>query len=296
MIVVKLISGLGNQLFQYTIGRQLSIKHNVPLKLDTSFFSGQSLRSYKLDNYNIKAQIASSEDVDKLLYWEKRSGFISKVYKKAERIIPKNKRPYFKEMEWWVYDPALLTVSSNVYLDGYWQNHKYFENINRKIFDELTLIEEDAAVSAIEKNIVGNHSSVSIHIRRGDYITNTEAFNLMGVLPLSYYLKAIDLINSKLNNPSYYIFSDDLNWAKDNLKINRSVTYIDLEAGSKYDYVELDLMSKCYHNIIANSTFSWWGAFLNRNPEKIVVSPTNWVIRPEINARIQLQFPSWIKM
>jgi len=295
MIITRLVSGLGNQLFQYSIGKHLAMKHGVPLKLDTSFFNGQSLRNYKLDNYNIKAQIASSEDVNKLLYWEKRSGFISKVYKKAERIIPRNKRPYFKEMDWWVYDPALLTVSSHVYLDGYWQNYKYFENINPKIFDELTLIEEDAAVSAIEKNIVGNHSSVSIHIRRGDYITNTEAFNLMGVLPLSYYIEAIDLMNSKINNPHYFIFSDDLSWARENVKITAPVTFVDFKDNSK-DTVELNLMSKCYHNIIANSSFSWWGAFLNTNPGKIVIAPANWVVDKEKNKKIQLQFPSWIKL
>lgn len=292
MIVSRLVSGLGNQLFQYAIGRQLSLHHRVPLKLDTGFFETQTLRSFALDNYNIQAKIASKKEVDDMLYWQNNPGLIAKFYRKVQRMLPRAKQHYFKELEWWSYDPDLLKVSSKVYLDGYWQHYKYYLNISPGILNEITLKKNVEGAVSMEKNIMQDHSSVSIHIRRGDYITDT----LMGMLKLEYYKDAVDYMNAKLNNPSYYIFSDDLNWAKDNLKINRSVTYIDLEAGSKYDYVELDLMSKCYHNIIANSSFSWWGAFLNRNPDKIVIAPRNWVVRPEINARIQLQFPSWIKM
>jgi hypothetical protein len=295
MIVVKLISGLGNQLFQYAVGRQLALRHNVPLKFDVSFFKNQKLRSFKLDNYNINAQIASVEEISKLLYWENTSGFVSKMYKKAERIIPRNKRPYFKELEWWRYDPELFNVSSRVYLDGYWQHYKYFEDVQPGIFDELTLKKHDGGEEVLLENIMNNSSSVSIHIRRGDYLTDPDAYNLMGVMPLSFYLKAIDFMNSKLGNPSYFVFSDDILWAKENLKIKSPVTFVDLGENSK-DFVELNMMSKCHHNIIANSSFSWWGAFLNQNPGKIVIAPSNWVARPEINAGIHLQFPSWIKM
>jgi hypothetical protein len=154
------------------------------------------------------------------------------------------------------------------------------------------LKEPAANVQVIEKEIVGHHSSVSVHIRRGDYLKDT----LMNVLPMEYYAAAFDHIHSKINDPCFYIFSDDLNWVKDNLKMNYPVKYIDFESSSNADFLELHLMSKCRHNIIANSSFSWWGAFLNRNPEKIVISPKDWVVQPEINARIQLQFPSWLRL
>ena len=295
MIFVRLISGLGNQLFQYTVGRQLSIKHDVPLKLDTGFFKTQTLRSYALEHYNINASIASNDEIDAFLFWQRDHGLPAKIYRKVERKLPRTKQRYFKELEWWPSAPDLLNVSSNVYLDGYWQHYKYFQNICPEIFNELTVKETPSGAAVFGKNIIENHSSVSIHIRRGDYINDSDALNLMGVLPLAYYYNAVDLMNTKLVNPVYYIFSDELDWVKDNLQINAEVVYVDMGDDCK-DCIELELMSKCSHNIIANSSFSWWAAYLNSNPNKIVISPAKWVIREDVNARIKLQFPSWIKL
>ncbi len=137
--------------------------------------------------------------------------------------------------------------------------------------------------------------SVSIHLRRGDYVSDPWAFHTMGPLPVKYYYKAIDYMSKKLSDPCFYIFSDDLDWVKDNIKIEAPVSFVEIANGTK-DYLELDIMSKCSHNIIANSSFSWWGAFLNQNPDKIVIAPAQWVIADEINKRIELQLPSWIKM
>ena len=295
MIITRLVSGLGNQLFQYAIGKHLSIRHGVPLKLDTSFFETQTLRRFKLDNYNIVAQIASPEEINHFLFWQKDHGLPAKFYRKIQKMFPRNKRRYIKESEWWIYDPDVLNASSNVYLDGYWQHYKYFLNVYPEIFTEITLKEGADGAQVLKERILENSSSVSIHIRRGDYITDPDAYNLMGTLPLEYYASAMDFINTKLSNPFYYIFSDDLNCAKDNLNIKAPSTFVDLEGGLK-DYIELDLMSKCHHNIIANSSFSWWGAFLNRNPGKIVISPATWAIDKKRNEGIHLQFPSWIKI
>lgn len=292
MIITRLVSGLGNQLFQYAIGRHLSIKHNVPLKLDIGFFETQTLRSFVLDSFHIKAQVASKEEIDKVLYWAKGSAWIAKIYRKVPNANLIKGYRYYKEHEWWQYDPNVLNASSKVYLDGYWQHHKYYMNMFPEIFDELRVRMPSTDEGLFKKAIVENASSVSIHIRRGDYVTD----NLMGTLPIEYYTKAIVCMNEKISKASYYIFSDDLNWAKENLKLNNSATFIDLQGNSKNDVMELDLMSKCSHNIIANSSFSWWGAFLNKNPKKIVISPAKWVIRPEVNARIHLQFPAWIKI
>jgi hypothetical protein len=130
---------------------------------------------------------------------------------------------------------------------------------------------------------------VSVHVRRGDYVSDKNANSLMGVLPVNYYLSAIRHMRENVKDAYFYFFSDDLDWVKDNVQTDANCEFV--EAGT--DYIELDLMSQCRHNVIANSSFSWWGAFLNQNPEKIVVAPRQWVIPPAINNQVNIQFPSW---
>lgn len=117
----------------------------------------------------------------------------------------------------------------------------------------------------------------------------------MGVLPLGYYTQAINLLKEKIISPTFYVFSDDLTWANEYLRGDYTMHLVDIANGEQ-EQVELDLMSKCHHNIIANSSFSWWGAFLNRNPDKIVIAPQRWVVPDDINAKINIQFPSWLKL
>jgi len=294
MIISNLVSGLGNQLFQYTIGRQLSIKHDVPLKLDISFFQDadnpyaydQLTRSFKLNHYNINATIATKNEIESFKRNFTKNTFYTKLYRQAIKLIPRNKRRYFKEKEWWVYDSDLFDATSNVYLDGYWQDYKYFQDIPAKVLEELTL--KEAYQTLYKKEIEENEVSVSIHIRRGDYVAD----GLFAVQPIEYYKSAINIIKEKVINPTFYIFSDDLNWAKDNLNFNAATTYIEGQS----DYIDLDLMSKCRHNIIANSSFSWWAAMLNKNVDKTVIAPSKWVLQEDINKRIELAFPNWIKV
>lgn len=296
MIIVKLISGLGNQLFQYAVGRQLSITRNVPLKLDVSFFKSQKLRNYKLDQYNIQAEIATEQEIAHFLNVYDSKSIFARIYRRSERLLPKNRWRLYKQANWWTYEPDVLKVSSNVYLDGYWQHYKYFERFPSLIYNELTVKEPfNNSFSTLAKTINNHRSSVSIHIRHGDYISDSNANNLMGVLPLEYYYRAIQAIREQVNNPVFFIFSDNLGWVRDNLVISEQVVYVEAEGGEK-DYLELQLMSKCHHNIIANSTFSWWGAFLNQAPDKIVIAPGRWVVPQELNKNVKLLFPSWISL
>jgi hypothetical protein len=296
MIFVKLISGLGNQLFQYVLARQLSIQNSTSLKLDTSFYDTQNIRSYKLDNYNINAAVATEKELDDLIGVYNRSTIFAKFYKKMQSCLPKHYRRFYSEGEWWVYEPEVLKVFGKVYLDGYWQHYKYFEKVDPLIFDELTLkgdFSEDALRFIYE--IENTPVSVSLHIRRGDYITDAQANNLMGVLPIDYYLKAIEIIKDQCENITVFVFSDDLNWAESNLKLDVPTKFVDIDGGAKED-VELDLMRRCNHNIIANSSFSWWGGFLNRNSNKIVIAPKQWVRPLDVNEKINIQLPRWIKV
>jgi hypothetical protein len=297
MIYIKLISGLGNQLFQYAIGRQIAIERNVELKLDLSFFENQSLRSFRLDYFNIEAEIASISEVKNFLNMDKANSLSSYLRRKTERYLPKYRRKYFKEDEWWVYEPDIFKVSKNTYIDGYWQHYKYYTKLPNQILREITLKNEckDSDLCHLIDSISNSSSSVSIHVRRGDYITDIDANNLMGVLPITYYNDAIRYIKNKVNHPCFYIFSDDLDWVKKNMRIDAPTVLVDIEDGNK-DYIELDVMSRCKHNIIANSSFSWWGAFLNKHPAKIVIAPSKWVVPKAANDKINLQLPNWVTL
>lgn len=289
MIIVKLVSGLGNQMFQYVFGRQLAIANNVPLKLDTSFYDNQNLRDYKLGYYKIASQIAGKADIDHVL---KTHHPVAKI----QRYFSGYNKYYYQQKTPWSFDSHLTDKKkSGIYLDGYWQNRRYYTNINNSLLNEVTLAEAEVSEYGSYPIIQQDEQSVSIHIRRGDYITDSEANKLMGVLPLAYYHQAVAYIRKHVSDPRFYVFSDDLNWAADNLKLEAPVMLMDVANGEK-DYIELHMMSKCRHNIIANSTFSWWAAFTNRNPGKIVIGPKNWVTVPGINAEIDLLFPEWIKI
>ncbi len=295
IVISKLAGGLGNQLFQYTVGRQLSLQKNVALVLDTSFYESQEVRSFKLQHFNIQAETTSSLKDSHFIKLCTGTNLSSKFYQTTQKFLPKRIRTFYKESKLWGYESTLYKTSPPIYLKGFWQHYKYYEQLHPQIITELTPRENpDEETKAIFNSLSKDEFSVSVHIRRGDYITNPEA-KFMGVLPLDYYLKGIRIIQEKIKDPAFYFFSDDLQWVKDNLKIDARSNYMDIGQGKK-DYLELYLMSKCRHNIIANSTFSWWSAFLNQHPNKIVVSPHQWVSDPEKNKGIQIQFPDWIKL
>ncbi|GAB3530133.1 alpha-1,2-fucosyltransferase [Pontibacter brevis] len=296
MVVVTLAGGLGNQLFQYVMGKQLANKNKTTLKLYISNLGKEDGRSYKLHHFNIEEVLATESEVDKLIGEYYSSSLYAKLYRKIDQRRPKYKRKYFIESEYWRYEPDLMMISSSVLLEGFWQHYKYYENLDTGIQQELTL-KKTAATSFISslKAIRENDASVSMHIRRGDYVNDPNNLAFYGVMPITYYERAMGYMNSIVKDPHYFVFSDDLDWAKDNLKMDAPMTFVDIEGGTK-DYLELDAMSQCRHNIIANSTFSWWGAFLNKNPEKVVIAPESWVVDPEMNKNIQIQLPSWVKM
>jgi hypothetical protein len=297
MIIVRLLGGLGNQLFQYTIGRTLSLKKNVPLFVETSAYDHYDPRGYKLFHYKVKATIATENEVKKISNIYESNKLYARLYRGVEKkLLPKYKWLYYQEDEYYKYEPQLMKTSVPVMLEGFWQNYKYYEFIYPEILEELTLKDEYKADynTGLFSEIKQNSGSISIHIRRGDYVSVPGNLNWFGVMPICYYNKAIEYINSKIQSPVYYIFSDDLNWAKSNLNIKGSTVFVDLGEGK--DYLELDAMSKCRHNIIANSSFSWWAAFLNKNPDKIVIAPAQWLAGKEVNKHVEIQFPGWIKM
>lgn len=280
MIVVRLMGGLGNQLFQYAAGRALSHKRNVPLKLDTTFFSNDlkenvTQRSFELDLFNVKGQVATQQELDLFI----QRSFFKKVLK---RLVPSmfSKYLYAEEKKQNTISD-FLNYPENTYLDGYWQSEKYFKEIRKIILEEFVLKKAipSACLPVIDQ--IKNSNSVSLHVRRGDYISNPVISPNYCVVPLDYYYKAIETIKKQNPDIALFIFSDDIPWVKENLKVSDKSVYVDFNTGEN-NVFDMYLMSLCKHNIIANSSFSWWGAWLNQNPDKIVIAPKDWFAKKEL--------------
>jgi len=268
MVIIKLIGGIGNQMFQYAMARAVAERNKAELGIDICWFdrykNNLAPREYALDDFNISGKLL-------------KTGIFYRILSKLsflENIRPPQRMYYIKEKQIFHFDPEVFKISGNVYLDGYWQTEKYFKDIEEIIRKEFTLKNPfNKIVSGIAEKI-SETNSVSLHIRRGDYVEDKITNQLHGVCSLDYYLKAINRILEKVSKPSFFIFSDDIEWAKNNLKLNYPIIFV--SNNSIKDGEELLLMSKCKYNIIANSSFSWWGAWLNQNPQKIVIAPKQW--------------------
>lgn len=271
MIIVKLIGGLGNQLFQYALGRHLSIINQTELKLDIMGFNTYKLHSYSLENFNILENFATRKEIEK--YVLSSNEFFNKLSFRIKHIIKPQKKIIGEQSLH--FNPEILKIGDNNYLDGYWQSEKYFMEIAPVIRKEFTvktqLTEKNEEIA---KRIIKTNS-ISLHIRRGDYISDRATSKVYNCCDINYYSDAINIIKERVKNPHFFIFSDDHNWPKKNISLNFPITYITHNEADK-NYEDLRLMSMCKHHIIANSTFSWWGAWLNSSPEKMVISPKKW--------------------
>ena len=266
MIISHINGGLGNQMFQYAAGKTLAELNNTFLKLDVSIFDEYRLRTFDLLNFETDILFATKQEINSLLpahNFEKAFQYLS----------PLKKRSYYRERSF-SFDEKVLKVGRNVYLKGYFQSEKYFspiKDIIRKDFTfKNTIIKHLEEFSSNLKTV----NSVSIHVRRGDFSQDPQIAEYHGTLDKNYYNTTIDLMRSRIANPVFYFFSDDINWVKKNLSLPGAV-YIS-DNITKNHFEDLYLMSQCRHNIIANSSFSWWGAWLNNNPDKIIIAPKKW--------------------
>jgi hypothetical protein len=275
MIIANISGGLGNQLFQYAAAKALALHHNVELKLDISHFEEKSLRKFELDNFNCQPSIATAEE---LLPFRKKSI----IYRAAQKLLPPHKRKPFKQPGFEYY-PRFLEAPSNTYLKGNWQSEKYFMNIQDVLRSEFVVSPKLVAHLKNKSIEMENEHSVSVHIRRGDYL-NPSTLKYHGVLPVEYYKNAIAKIQSSGKDYKFYFFSDDIEWTKNNLVYDFPHEHIS-NVITKNHFEDFYLMSSCRNNIIANSSFSWWCARLNPNPEKIVVAPKKWFNEARANTK-----------
>ncbi len=293
MITINLRGGLGNQLFQYAFGRSVTerlskkLGHAVELGLDANEYDDpqyavlNTARKFALDNFDIKARVISAEE----------SKRFNSIPVKVWRRITRKLELMTNRGNSWIFNPVHLNCHDGSYHVGYWQSEKYFADVGDQIRKDVSLkVSPGPEASKYEGLITRAPISLSLHIRRTDYVTDPTFNN--ATCDLDYYSRAFAEITRLLNadnsaspvNPQNicaFIFSDNIEWARANLKLPCQMIFVS-QPGIK-DFEELMLMSKCNHHIIANSTFSWWGAWLDPSPKKIVIAPTFWA-NPNIPA------------
>ncbi|MGH7156964.1 MAG: alpha-1,2-fucosyltransferase [Candidatus Saccharimonadales bacterium] len=260
MVITRLYGGLGNQMFQYAVGLVLADRLSTRLYMDLSWFeaikgnANVAQRVYELDVFDI---------------YPKQLGLLDKISIKLNSPIS------FKE-QGLGYQKSFRNLRGNIILDGYWQSYKYLDRKRELVLEAFSFPEKISQKNLKIFSSIQKAESVSIHIRRGDYVQMKHTNIYHGVIPLSYYSQAIAYFESLLNGPVFYIFSDDPKWCRTNLKLRSPAVFVDNNRGQRSGVEDLRLMSACKHNIIANSSFSWWAAWLNSNPQKIVCSPKDW--------------------
>ncbi|MBE4618683.1 alpha-1,2-fucosyltransferase [Vibrio navarrensis] len=281
MKIVKVVGGLGSQMFAYALYLSLKEKYdkNEKIYLDTSSFDEfQQHNGYELENiFNFKTE--SSDFVKNLI--TKKTLLHKFIYRHFFKKIDASKKNYN-------FDKSVFTNSSAIYYQC-WTSWKYFESCEKTIKNSFKFPKIDELENIEIANIINSTNSVSIHVRRGDYL-NSPA--LKGLAPEWYYNDAISHINQNVENPNYFVFSDDISWCKENLQLENA-KYIDWNKNHK-SYRDIQLMSMCKHNIIPNSSFSWWGAYLNNNNSKIVITPERWG-NIDAGAEIKdMNHPQWV--
>jgi hypothetical protein len=290
---VSIYGGLGNQMFQYALCASLNKKGKKTRILFSNFFYYNHHNGFNLCRaFKIKLPFP----LNLLNFLLLNCGFIYKnrfAVSLLRRLIKQYQRTHYiiyKEKKEFVYDAEVFNQESKLFV-GIWQGEEYFKDINDYLLHEFSFrIPKDRKNRELIESIK-NSNSVSIHIRRGDYL-NSEWEKILGVIKgTNYYINSISYINKRIENPHFFIFSDDIQWAKDNLELTRC-TYVDHNKGAD-SYIDMYLTSLCKHNIIANSTFSWWGAWLNQNQGKIVIMPERWTNQDSCTGL----FPSqWVKL
>lgn len=289
MIITRLTGGLGNQMFQYAFGLRLAEKHGTELKLDITFYSDPRFndppRTFDLGIFNITATLATDEEI----------GELSRRVKNdlAERVLSRVlgvKKSHVREPHYHFSEEA-FNSPDDVYLNGYWQSTKYFQDIYAKLRQEFSFKDPPCEKAKPILERIEGTESVCVHVRRGDFLTNP----LNGIHGTEYYDKGSEIIQKAKTGAAFFVFSDDIPWCKQNLHFNGETTYVDDDFEPFKFRDDLRLMSRCKNFVIANSSFSWWAAWLSESPDKVVVAPPSWAADPTID-KSEMYLPGWIRV
>ncbi|MES2224751.1 MAG: alpha-1,2-fucosyltransferase [Patescibacteria group bacterium] len=297
MIITRLSGGMGNQMFQYAIGRKLSLKYKVPLKLDTTFLLQRIsfpallrphfvFRNYDLDVYNIKADIAANVDMK----WWQRPILSGKVMLFIDAVL--RKIPFLKGWETsYQFESHILDIGPDAYLAGFWQSYKYFDDIKDTLKEDFAIIAPLPADTNELMEEINAIKSVALHVRRLDMAEKS----MHGAVDVAYYEKAVRYISEHDSIDRLYVFSDDIEWCKKNLVFSQPITYVEHMHSGKKGEGHIALMSNCRHIVIPNSTFSWWAAWLGNKEGRMVIAPSQWFQGTSLNT-IDLIPSTWIRL
>lgn len=291
MITISLSGGLGNQMFQYAAAKALATRLNTTLVIDLYTLEKKTQatkRYFELDIFDIQA--------------EKRNTTKGKVLNKIFPFVQRHRKffslfGFFTDTAAILYQPSFESLKGNITMMGNFQNEQYFKNIKDSIRQDFKFNKPLKGKNVELAKKLENVNSISIHIRRGDYITNKGAATNFVTCDKSYYDNAINYILKAVSNPEFFIFSEDFEWIKENLNFeNHPVTFVDWNK-ERDSHIDMQLMSLCKHNIIANSSFSWWSAWLNVNANKMVIAPSKWFQDETKNILLDKFYPEgWIKI
>lgn len=291
MKIVKIKGGLGNQLFQYSFAYLLKTITSEDVKIDMSSFLGSledPIRKPRLLKMGVSIPIADENEINSLCTFRHSGNILTFKYRALIAIESVVNKRYYREKNRAYIEPKSVVKRS--YFDGYWQSWKYVDQVWNTVRTELVPNYEIHDTTRLMIERVSKQNSVFVGIRRGDY---SQRLGHYGAFGNAYYQKAMDYISDKVENPVFYIFSNDIPWVKDNIDFNKRTVIFREPENVIDDFEDLLIMAACKHSIIINSTYHWWGARLNEYPGKIVVAPKKWFFDDK---PIDIVPPRWVQI
>ena len=284
-------------MFQYAAGRALSLRNGVPLKVDLSTFETSRRRRYELEAFRVCAAPATGADLGQFGFGAKvgasAPNHLSRMLQRLRIRERRGEWPIYREPHFH-FDPRGTALQAPHYLEGYWQSEKYFldhaDTVRREFVPRAPLDPENAALAAQIDAV----NAISLHVRRGDYVSDPTTRRYHGTCALDYYRSAVDYVGHRVEAPHLFLFSDDPEWTRQNLEFPFPTTVVTANLPDR-GYRDMQLMARCNHHIVANSSFSWWGAWLSPGGQKIVVAPSRWFNSASNDTR-DLIPESWVRI
>lgn len=278
-VFVEICGGLANQMFQYSAGRALARHLDCPLKLDLSPFDSYELWPYQLDRFRLLAGAATVSEVAPL---KRKKNRLRRAILRAKGHRGGALRHRVFQEPHWHFSPELFAQQAPILLQGYWQSPRYFTQVRDGLLREFVLKDPLSPYSQDMVRQISEQPSVSIHVRRGDYVADPGTAKVHGICDLDYYRRAVGLMSRLEPEARFYIFSDDIAFVREAFDFCPSPVIVDGNQDAGHE--DMILMSACTHNIIANSSFSWWGAWLGEAPGKIVIAPRKWFAEERLHS------------
>ena len=291
MIIVRVSGGLGNQLFQVATGRALSTIHQQPLVIDDRGFQADGFRKFCLPLFMVDILLPADSMAVQQILPPSRKRWVAFL---KWRLTHGRSLRYIREKSL-DFNPEILNAGPHCYLHGYWQSQQYFQHAAHQIRRDLTLRVGPTGENPEWLKKITSGVSVSVHVRRGDYVLDPKASRVHGTCSVEYYRAAAAEIAGRISDtPTFFVFSDDPRWVRENLHLPFPTQYMS-HNDDHHNYEDLRLMAACSHHIIANSSFSWWGAWLGGNPDRIVIAPKTWFNDPSRSDR-SLVPAEWVRL